>query len=78
MLFSNLLTFFSKSTFTINSFRNTISVSNSLDPVQVRHFVGSDLCPNCFQTLLADYTSRQRFNVIFKWLFISLKPRVII
>ena len=28
--------------------RNTIRVSNSLDPDQARHFVGSDLGPNCF------------------------------
>ena len=30
-----------------NSFRNTIRVSHSLDPDQTRHFIGSDLGPNC-------------------------------
>ena len=50
--------FFSKSTFSKNSFRNTIIVSNRLDPDQARHFVGSDLIPNCLQKLSADDTSR--------------------
>ena len=54
--------FFSKSSFSENSFRNTctIRVSNSLDPDQARHFVGPDLDPNCLQMLSADDTSRQR------------------
>ena len=39
--------FFFKSTFFILFFfRNTFRVSNSLDPVQARHFVGPDLDPN--------------------------------
>ena len=46
--------FFSKSTFLKNSFRNTIRVSNSLDPDQARHFVGPDLGPNCLQKLSAE------------------------
>ena len=41
---------FSTSTFSKKkSFRNAIRVSNSLDPDQVRHFVGPDLGPNCLQ-----------------------------
>ena len=40
------------------SFRNR--VSNSLDLDQARHFVGSDLGPNCFQSLSADNKSRLR------------------
>ena len=36
------------------SFRNTIRVSNSLDPDQARRFVGHDLGPNCLQRLSAD------------------------
>ena len=40
-----------------NSFRNTIRVSNSLDPDQVRHFVGPDLGQNCLQKLSSDKTS---------------------
>ena len=38
--------FFSKSTFSKNSFRNTIRVSNSLDPDQSRHSAGPDVSPN--------------------------------
>ena len=34
------------------------SVSNSLDPDQSRHFVGTDLGPNSLQRLSADETSR--------------------
>ena len=36
------------------AFRNTIRVSNSLDPDQARHFVGPDLGPKCLQRLSAD------------------------
>ena len=50
--------FFSKSTFSKNSFRDTIRVANSLDPDQARHFVGPDLGPNCLQRLSADDISR--------------------
>ena len=52
-----------KLTFSRKSFRNTIRVSNNLDPDQVRHFVGPDLGPDCLQRLLADAkvaTSRER------------------
>ena len=35
-----------KSSFSGNSLRNTIRVSNNLDPDQTRHFVGSDLASN--------------------------------
>ena len=41
--------FFSKSTFSKNCSRNTIRVSNSLDPDQAGHFVGPGLGPNCLQ-----------------------------
>ena len=50
----HLLTFFSKLTFSKASFRNTIRVSNSLDPDQDQHIVGPDLGPNCLQRLSAD------------------------
>ena len=33
-------------------------MSNSLDPDQAQHFVGSDLGPNCLQRLSADDKSR--------------------
>ena len=41
------------------SFRNTIRVSNSLDPFQA----GPDLGPNCLQSLSVDDTSKQRAKV---------------
>ena len=37
-----------------NSFRNTIRVSNSLDPDQARHFVRPDLGPKCLPKFSAD------------------------
>ena len=55
--------FFSKSTFTKNSFRNTIRVSNISDPDQASRFVRPDLGPNCLQMLSEDETSRQRQKV---------------
>ena len=54
--------------------RNTIRVSNSLDPDQTRHFVGPDLGPNCLQMLSAGDTSRQRVNNLSElliWMSIS-------
>ena len=42
--------------------RNTIRVSNSLDPYQARQNVGPDMGPNCLQRLATDDTSRQRVN----------------
>ena len=50
---------FSKSTFSKKYFRNTIRVSNNLDPDQVRHSIGPDLGPNCSQRLSA---GRQKVN----------------
>ena len=52
--------FFFKINFFEKKFRNTIRVSNSLEPDQARHFVGPDLDPNCLQKLSANDTSRQR------------------
>ena len=63
---------FSKSGFSKNSFRNTIRVSNSLDPDQARHFVGPDLVPICLQRLSADNTrskrQRNELNMIHSYL----------
>ena len=50
--------FFFKLTFSKKSFRNTIRVSNSLDPDQARGFVGPDLDPYCLQWLSTDDKSR--------------------
>ena len=55
-----LLFFLKKINFCENSFKKTIIVTNSLDPDQVRHFVGPDLAQNCLQWLSADNTSRQK------------------
>ena len=65
MLFCHL--FFLK-----NSFRNTIEVSNSLDPDQAPSFVWPDLGPNCLQRLSADDISRQ----IVKMLVVSFFKKV--
>ena len=51
-----------KSTFSKNSFKNTIRLSNNLNPDQAPHFVGPDLGPNCLKRLSSDDTSRQRVN----------------
>ena len=48
---------FSKSTFSKNSFGNTIRVSISLDQNKGRQFVGTDLGRNCLQRLSADNKS---------------------
>ena len=54
--------FFSKSTFSKNTFRNIIRVSISLDPDVTWHFVGPDLGSNCLQRLSVDDTTvRTRF-----------------
>ena len=52
--------FFQNQFFSKNSFRNTIRVSNSLDPDQARQFVGPDLGSNCLQKLSADDTRSKR------------------
>ena len=49
MIFCLHLIFFSKLTFSKNSFGNTINVSNGLDQDQDRHSVGPDLGPNYLQ-----------------------------
>ena len=54
---------FSKLTFSKNSFRNTIRVSNCLDPDQDRPFVGPNLGPNCLQRLYEDNLSGKAMNI---------------
>ena len=51
--FSHLLTLIKN-----NSYRDTVSVSSSLDSDQDRQNVGPDLGPNCLQRLSADNKSR--------------------
>ena len=43
-------------------FKNTIRVSNSLDPDLARLLIWPDLGPDCLQNLSADDNSRQRVN----------------
>ena len=56
---------FSKSTLSKFSFRNTIRVSNSLDPDQDLRSVGPDLGPNCMHKLSADNKSRAVKSIDF-------------
>ena len=55
MLFCRLLIFFKKK-ISKNSFRNTIRMSNSLDPDQAQWSVKPYLGPNCLQKLSVDDT----------------------
>ena len=59
-----LFAYFLKLTFSNNSFRNTIRVSNSLNLDQEQTFCCPDLGPNCLQGLSAPAgnTSRQRYK----------------
>ena len=59
--------FFSKSTSSKNSFKNTITLSNSLDPDQARHLVGPDLGPNYLQRLSADDAGRIIYRILIDW-----------
>ena len=56
MLLMSSANFFSKLTFQ-KILSGTLSVLNSSDPDQDRHFVGPDLDPNCLQSLSADNKS---------------------
>ena len=58
--------FFSKSNLKENSFRNTLRVSNSLEPDQDPHSVGPGLGPICLQRLSADDKScccKERYDI---------------
>ena len=61
--FCRLLIFFKKQLFEKKSFRNTIGMSNSLDPDKARQFVGPDLGSNRLPRLSADATGRQRVKL---------------
>ena len=47
------LLIFSSLIFSSSSFRNTISMSNSLDPDQAQCYIGPDLGPNCLQKIIS-------------------------
>ena len=53
MLLLSSVDFFQNYFFSKNSYRNTIRVSNGLDPDKDRRSVGPDLGPNYLQGLLA-------------------------
>ena len=46
--------------------RNSIRVSNSLDPDQDRHYVRPDLSPNCLQRLSAGNKSHSYLQRVLK------------
>ena len=52
MLLMSPASFFSKLTFSKNSFRTTIGVSNDLDTDQGRHSVDPDLVPKLFAKVI--------------------------
>ena len=54
----------SKLTFSKKSFRNSIRVSNSLDPDQARPNVGPDLGTNCMKSLSADDTDAGKVYIL--------------
>ena len=54
MIFLLSVDIFSKLNFSKISFRNTIRVSDRLDPDQAQHSVGPDLGPNCLRRTSAD------------------------
>ena len=49
-------------------FRNSIKVSNSLDPDQARLFIGPDLGPTCLQRLSADDTCNAYGSTLFAYI----------
>ena len=71
ILFAFLLSadFFFQTNFFENYFRNTIRVSNILDPEQAWHLVEHDFGPNCLQRLSTDNTRRQKVNIDKSLLF---------
>ena len=46
--------------FYVSCLRDSIIVSNSLDPDQAQHFVGPNLGLKCLQSLSADSTSKPK------------------
>ena len=60
------------STFSKFFYKNTIWVSNRLEPDQARHFVRPDLGPSCLQRLSADDTRRRRPLLIYWFICYSV------
>ena len=77
MLYFVICLFFSKSTFSKNSFRNTIKVSNSLDPDQTQSFVRLDLGRNCLQSYQQmKLASKDLMTVLDMIIFIMCTVRI--
>ena len=72
MLFGVCCFFFQNQRFFEKSSRNAIKVSDSLDPVQVQRFDGSDLGPNCLQ-IYQQTTLLDKNLKIFTWYCFSLR-----
>ena len=69
--FCRLLTFFKINFLKKKSFRNTIGVSNGLDPDQDRHSVGPDLGPKLFPKVII---SKQQKSQVKQQIFIFSSP----
>ena len=62
-MLDNFACFLSSADFLQNQlFRKIPSMSNSLDPDQVRYNLGPDLCPNCLYRLSENDLSRQTYT----------------
>ena len=72
IVFFFLFFFCSKLTLSKNSFRNTISISKSLDPDQAQHFVGPDLVPLNETYKFSYYHSHLHLHFHFDFLHLSL------
>ena len=59
-IFVDVCWLFSKSNFSKNYFRNTIRVTNSLDPDQTQRFVRPGLGPNCLQIQYSSADDKSR------------------
>ena len=68
---------FPKLTFSKNSFKNNIRVSNNLDPDQDRHFVGPDLGPNCLPRLSAKNKSPLTRKELNKYAQVRLEALIL-
>ena len=73
MLLLSSADFFQNYLFKQNSFRNTIRVSNGLDPDQDGHSVGPDLGRNCWLRYSAD-DIQNSYNSRFTFTSLSLSP----
>ena len=74
--FAVILLIFFKINFLKNYFRNTIRVSNSLEPDQDWHSVGPDLAPNCLHRLSAHDKLYKLWGHSSSWLLVTCGDRI--